>query len=230
MEDQKPRVDRDGNLVWDVLENPKAVERKKREAEEKARLEAEANEPWSRAKVERELGRLALKPPVAVMDGREIFDRLNLHGVDLSGLDLSGLDLSGANMHGANLTAANLSNCRLVESNLSEALLTGASIENANAVGANLSKSCLCSAKIGKTHLMAVNLSDCCYQETDGLDLVEKPLTPAEDRAAKYKQSEGFRVDTVTDQKGAVKFVYVGSRMEKANITGMKSTCQRRGK
>lgn len=230
MEEKTRRFDSDGEVVEDVMENPKAVERKLREANDRARLEAESKEPWSRAKVERELGRLALKPRTTVIDGREIFDRLNLHGVDLSGLDLSGLDFSGVNMHGANLTGSILSGCRLVDANLCEATLTGAAFEQANAFGANLNKACLCAAKIGKTHFMTANLSESCCEATEGLDIVTNPLTPAEAAAAKYKQAEGFRVEILYDDKeqGNARVLYVGATLEKANISSMKTVCQRR--
>jgi uncharacterized protein YjbI with pentapeptide repeats len=225
MEEQKPRVDRDGNLVWDALENPKAVERKKREAQEKARLEVEANEPWSRAKVERELGKLALKPPTAVVDGKESFDHLNLHGADLSGLDLSGLNLSRVNMHGADLSGADLTGCLLTEANLHGANLDGAILEKTNAQSANFHDACLCRTKISDANLRKSNLSNVCYENSQGFDINEKPLTDKEQLSAKRKQAEGFKVQIVESE---LKVKYFGGTVEGANVAGMTTSCKRR--
>ena len=125
-----------------------------------------------------------------------------------------------------------MTGCRLVGANLHKANLTGALLENMNAVQANFSQSCLCSAKAAKTHFMGANLSECCYEDTDGVDVVEKPLTAAEEKKARHMQSEGFRVNILFDEKeqGNAKAVYVGATLEKANVTGMSQVCLRRTK
>jgi uncharacterized protein YjbI with pentapeptide repeats len=222
------RLDSKGAAVEDWLENPKAVERKKIEAEERARIEAEGLEPWGRAKIERELSRISKQST----DQEFMRTRLNLSEVDLSGQDLSGLDLSGANLHGAKLVGADLSGCRLVGANLSNAIMTGASLEKANAVDANFSSACLCSTKSGKTHFMGANLSDACFEGNVGIDIVEKKATPAEVLLSAKDQSLGARAVVVYDDtgKGGAKVLYLGDTLSQANITGMRSVCRSRGK
>lgn len=219
------RIGKDGNPAEDSAINQKAVERKVREAGERERLEAEAREPWSRTKVEREITRSASQESLGVINGENITNRINLHGVDLSGLDLSGLDLSKANLHGAKLVGTNLSGCRLVGANLHGADLADAEMEDVNAVEANFNGACLCRAKVNKTHFMKANLSECCHEACDGLDVEEKPLTSAEEKKAQHLQSEGFRTFVDVDQ-GKVR--YFGSTLDGANVTGMSSTCKTR--
>jgi uncharacterized protein YjbI with pentapeptide repeats len=220
-----PRFHADGSILEDIKENPLHLARVQREANEKEKLEAEALEPWSRAKVERTLARAASEGVLGVVNGQEVKSDANFHGADLSGLDLSGLDLSRANLHGAKLAGAKLSGCRLVNANLHEADLSGASIDGANAVEANFHGACLCGSNVDKTHFMKANLSECCREATDGIDIEEKPLTAAEDKVARYRQSEGFRAHILTDE-AVVR--YYGATLEGANVHGMKTTCKRR--
>jgi hypothetical protein len=232
MEEIKPRIGPDGKPVKDVSVNPFAVERKQREAEDRARREEEGKKPWSREKVEKEIARAAQEKPMQVIDGIESRSHANFHGADLSGLDLSGLDLSYVNMHGAKLIGANLSGCRLIQANLAEASMTGAVLDKINAVEANLSGACLCASKANKAQFMGANLSECCFEANEGIDIVEKPLTVAEEAFAKYKQSEGFRVNILHDEKekGNARVLYIGATLEKANVTGMRTTCRRKEK
>lgn len=218
------RIGKDGNPVTDLSVNLKAIERKAREAEERQRLEAEAREPWSRAKVERELARSASQESLGVINGEEIANSVNMHGADLSGLDLSGLDLSKANLHGANLVGTNLSGCRLVGANLCEADLTDAEMQDVNAVEANFHGACLCGSKVDRTHFMKANLSEVCHEGIDGLDVEEKFLTAAEENKARHLQSEGFRAVILVDE-GKVR--YYGPTLEGANVHAMRSKCRR---
>jgi len=220
-----PRIGQDGQpaVDWDV--NPKHLARLEREAAERTRLEAEQAEPWGRAKIERELARLSEKGSLGVVNGREVKNSLNLHGVDLSGQDLSGLDLSGANLHGAKLAGAKLTGCRLVGSNLHGADLSGAALDGANAVGANLHGACLCGAQVGKTHFMSANLSECCHEGADGLDVEVKPLTAAENTVARRRQADGVRAHIDVDA-GVVR--YFGDTLNGANVTEMSAKCKRK--
>ena len=232
------RVGPDGEPVQDIAINPKAIERKAREAEERSRLAAGAAEPWSRAKVERELARAAAAESPGVVNGQEVRNSANMHGADLSGLDLSGLDLSRTNLHSANLAGAKLTGCRLVGANLNDADLSDAEMEDVNAVEANFHGACLCGAKVEKTHFMKANLSGCCYEAVDGLDIEEKPLTPAEGKKARSlvgmfrrflgsddgAPSSGVRASVLIDE-GKVR--YCGQTLEGANLTGMKPLCKR---
>lgn len=230
MGENKPRFLPDGTKAVDVTENPKRAERVAREAAEKLEREQELRSPWSRERVELHLARALGEGVLGFVNGQEIRTDADFHGADLSGLDLSGLDFSRANMHGTNLVGAKLSGCRLVGANLHEAELRGAAMDNVNAVEANFHGACLCGANVGKTHFMKANLCESCCEATEGLGIVEKPLTPAEASAAKYKQAEGFRVDISYGDKGGARVLYVGSTLENANISGMTSECKRRKK
>jgi len=223
-DEHPPRLLSDGTVAHDVVVNPKHTERVAREAFERARLEAENTEPWSRSKVERELARATARGSLGVVNGQEVRDSINLHGVDLSGLDLSGLDLSRANLHGAKLKGTNLSGAKLTNANLHEAELSGADLQNVNAVEANFHGACLCRSKAGKSHFMKANLSESCHEAAEGLDIQEKPLTAAEHKQAKYRQSEGFRANIHVDE-GVVR--YYGPTLEGANVHGMKTKCKR---
>lgn len=219
------RIGPDGLPAEDVLVNPKYLERIGRETKERQKLESEAAEPWSRAKLERELARLSTQKPSYVIDGVEIKSGLDLHGADLSGLDLSGLDLSRSNMHGAKLAGSNLANCRLVGTNLHGADLSGTDMSGVNAVEANLHGACLCDANVSKTHFMKANLAEACHEDVSGLDIVEKPMTPAETAQARHRQSEGFRVNVSTDD-GTVR--YFGDTLSGANVAGMSRVHKKR--
>jgi uncharacterized protein YjbI with pentapeptide repeats len=234
-----PRIDLNTGIeATDVNVNPKAVERKQREAEERDRLAAEATEPWSRAKVERELARAAASESFGVVNGQEIRNSANLHGVDLAGLDLSGLDLSRANLHGAKLVGTNLNGARLVGANLHDADLGDAQMEDVNAVEANFHGACLCGSKVAKTHFMKANLSECCHEATSGLDIEEKPLTAAEEKKARsfmgmVRRLFGYDEDasgqaraSISTEEGKVR--YYGETLENANVSGMKAVCKRR--
>lgn len=216
------RLGADGLPADDVTENPKAAIRKKLELETRARREAERLEPWSRQKVEREI---IENPSVSVAGGTEVRYRGNLSGADLSGLDLSGVDLSYVNMDGAKLVGTNLSGCRLVGATLHAADLTGAVLEKVNAVGVNFHGACLCASKSSRAHFMGANLSEVCFEGSDGVDIVQKPLTPAEEKLARHRQSEGFKVDV---SLSAGKVTYFGPSLERANVSGMRLVCKKR--
>lgn len=220
-----PRLLSDGSIAQDVAVNPKYLARLDLETSEQARLKAEQEEPWGRAKIERELARLASQKSVIAMGGREIKHPIDLHGVDLSGQDLSGVDLSYANLHGAKLVGTKLTGARLVNANLHGADLTGAALDGVNAVEANFHGACFCKADVSKTHLMKANLSEVCHEDSSGLDIVENPMTPAEVGQARYRQSEGFRVDISTDG-GKVR--YFGDTLKGANVSGMSSVHKKR--
>lgn len=220
-----PRLGPDGQPTEDVSENPMYVERLKREESERQRLEFERIEPWSRSKIERELKRLSEHGPSVATNGRKVRSAINLHGVDLSGQDLSGLDLSRANLHGAKLSGANMTGCRLVGTNLHGADLSGTALDSVNAVEANFHGACLCKADVSKTHFMKANLSEVCHESVVGLDLDEKPMTPAEVGQAKYRQSEGFHANILIDE-GLVR--YYGETLKGANVTGMSSAHKKR--
>lgn len=223
--DPCPRLLPDGTIATDVDVNPKFLERVEREKEFREKTESEGKEPWSRAKVERYLTQVSTRGNFATSSGKTVAGGPTFHGVDLSGLDLSGLDLSRANLHGAKLTGTNLSGCRLVSANLHEADLSGADLSNVNAVEANFHGACLCRANVGKTHFMKANLSECCHESATGLDVEEKPLTPAEEKMAAYRQSEGFRPIVLIDS-GVVR--YFGSTLKDANVAGMSNVHKKR--
>lgn len=225
MEDIKPRIGLDGNPAQDVSTNPKAIERKAREAEVRVRLEAEAKEPLSRSKIERELTKLSQKAPMATIDGRDVFESLNLHGADISGLDLSGLNLSNVNMHGVKAVGTNFTGCLMVNANLYGADLDGAVLEKANAQSANLSEACLCRTTITDANLRKANCHGACYESSQGFDVEEKPLTEKERLVANRRQAEGFKVHVVEAES---KVKYFGSTLEGANVTAMESVCKRR--
>jgi hypothetical protein len=219
------RIGPDGLPADDVLVNPKYLERIDREAQERRRIESESNSPWSRGRVEKALAIVAAQGSVGVVNGRPIKGAVDFHGADLSGLDLSGLDLSNANLHGANLSGSKMTGCRLVGANLHEANLTGAALDGVNAVEANFHGACLCKADVTKTHFMKANLYESCHEATVGLDLQEKPMTPAEVAQARYRQSEGFRANVSVDE-GLVR--YYGDTLKDSNVTGMASVCKRK--
>lgn len=240
MADEKTtRLLKDGSVAEDVLVNPKHLERMALQAAEKERADAEASEPWSREKVERTIARATSEGVLGIVNGQEVKADINLNGADLSGLDLSGLDLSRANLHGARLVGAKLTGCRLVNANLNEADLSGAEMDDVNAVEANFHGACLCGSKVAKTHFMKANLSECCHEDVDGLDIEEKPLTPAEDKKARsfvgmFKRlfgsddeviSGGARA-SISTEDGKVR--YYGETLSGANVHRMKPICKRR--
>lgn len=223
--ENKQRLDGFGKAVEDVLVNPKAVERKKREAEERARLEEEQASPWTRERVERELARVSREGVFTVFDGKEVRHRANFQGHDFSGLDLSGLDLSEVNLDSAKLTGANLSGCLMTSTNLHGADLDGANLENINAQSANFHGACLCRTKISDANLRKANCYGACYEDSQGFDVEERPLTQNEEVSAKRKQSEGYKVQIIESE---LKVRYFGETLEGANVTGIASVCNRR--
>lgn len=217
------RVDQDGKPAIDLLENPKAVERKKREEAARDALIEERKQPWSRERIERELVRIA----VINRTGGRVKEAMDLHGVDLSGLDLSGLDLSRSNMHGASLVGTNLSGCRMVNVNLHGAELRDAVLEGTYAVDSNLHGACVCAARFSKSTLLGVNLQDACCEDAQDFPLQEVDLTPAEERLALQADVDSTMKEVLADQ-GKVR--YVGDALRGANITGLSQVCRRRGK
>lgn len=232
MHEQNERIGPDGKPAQDVTVNPMAVERRKREASDRERAEREAAEPWSREKLIRALAQVDRDGVQGVVNGKELRDHVNLHGVDLSGLDLSGLDLARANMHGVKAIGTNFSGCRLVEANLNDAILTGAILDGVNAVEATFHGACLCSIKASKAQFMGANMSECCVEAVEGMDITEKPLTAAELNVAKHKQAEGFKVEIRLDEteSGEAKAMYFGENFLKANVHNLVTTCKRREK
>lgn len=224
-EKETPRLLSDGSIANDVTVNPKYLARVEMESSEQKSFIEEQVKPWGREKIERELARLSKKESFVVIDGKLIKHTINLHGVDLSGQDLTGLDLSHANLHGANLSGARLTGARLVGANLHGANLSGAILDGVNAVEANFHGACLCRADVSKTHFMKANLSEACHETTTGLDLEEKPMTPAEVGQARYRQSEGSRASVSVDE-GLVR--YYGDTLKDSNVTGMVSLCKRK--
>jgi len=207
------RIGPDGKPAEDVIVNPKAVERKAREAAEKARLEEEAKAPWSRERIETALESVRSKDPIGEVNGQVIAEQLNLHGADLSGLDLSGLNLSGANLHGAKLLGADLTGTSLAGANLSQADLSEAILKGCDLSSANLSESCICDADATEASFRKANLADACIEGAKGLDIRVVPLTFAEMRVA--AASDGV----VNIDDGIV--LYKGDLTEDANIAGL---------
>jgi uncharacterized protein YjbI with pentapeptide repeats len=128
----------------------------------------------------------------------------DLAGADLAHIDLSGEDLSGRDLSGATLSGATLRGTRLVGCNIS-----GADLSDADLTDACLSRADLDSAKLRRCTLVDARLDDADLDEADlsGADLRGADLTdasiramtlngatwiPAQLRAAKFDQSEGF--------------------------------------
>lgn len=231
------RIGKDGKPAEDVIVNPLAVERKAREAVERVRATDEAAEPWTRAKIERELRRAKAREQI-VVDGKEVPPSLNLHGATIpDGTDLSGIDLSNCNMHGLRAKGVKFDHCILTRANMHGAVLDGCSFQDVEADELNLCESCCCGSKFkfrrrepepGKdpVHISRrMNMSDCCMERTEGIDIQEKPLTDAEHKKARHHQSEGFRVAVSVDE-GKVR--YYGPELTDANLTGMSRVCRKR--
>lgn len=228
---REQRVDRTTGLgARDLTNNPLAIARREREAQQRSCLNKEAQEPWTRAKVEAEISRSAGATAVPIVNGAAaevVRYGTNFHGADLSRLDLSGLDLSRANLHGANLSETNLRGCRLVGANLYSAVLENARLEDANAVEANFHRACLCRSKVHRTHFMRANLSKACHEATEGLALEEKPLTPAEGAKANRYQGDRVRAHILVDEG---KVLYYGDTLFEANILEMSAACKTRSR
>lgn len=190
------RIGPDGKPAQDWTENPKAAERKAREAAERSRLEAEAAAPFSRDKVARMLDDLRKREPIHV-NGADQPQSLNLHGVMLpDGIDLSGLDLSHANMHGVKVKGGKFVGSNMAHVNAHGAIFQGCLFDDAESMEAiNLCQSCLGGSSFsgvksegsgggvlgdekwskGLTH---ANLSEsCCHGTVRGLDIQEHELT-----------------------------------------------------
>lgn len=222
------RIGRDGKPEEDVSVNPKAEDRKRREAQERSRVEAESKEPWSRTRIEREIARVReasrRSQSITLPNGVTVGPQVNLHEADLSGLDLSGLVLAGANLHGANLSGADLTGASLAGANLHGANLEAAKLKGCDLSRAVLQQSCLCWSDLSESTLLKSNLSDCCHQNVVGLDLKEAKLTAAELQAAKRRQAEGYRINIHEDRGVALHY---GPQLVDANVEGMSSTCKR---
>lgn len=191
-----PRIGNDGLLAQDLTENPKALERKAREAQERAALEAEAAAPWSRDKIGRMLDKLGKMEPIH-LNGQDQPRQLNLHGVELpDGIDLTGLDLSHTNMHGLKARRARFSGSNLQSVNAHGAKLRECFFDGAESMESiNLCQACLGgSSFIGieaegsgggvlgdekwSKGLTSANLSEsCCHGTVRGLDIQDHELT-----------------------------------------------------
>ena len=236
MSQNKPRFGKDGKPAEDVIVNPLAVERKAREAVERVRAADEAAEPWTRAKLERELRRAKAREQI-VVDGKEVPPSLNLHGATIpDGTDLSGIDLSNCNMHGLRAKGVKFDHCVLTRANLHGAVLDGCSFQDVEADELNLCESCCCGSSFkfrrraepdkDPVHISRrMNLSDCCMEGTSGIEIEEKDLTAAEHRKARHLQAEGFRVAVSVDE-GKVR--YYGPELTEVNVTGLSRSCKRK--
>lgn len=188
---QPPRLDPDGVPQVDLLVNPKAVERKEREAAEKAAFAAEAAAPPSRAKIERMIERASKLEPFEI-NGEKRPQGLNLHGWNLDGLDLSGLDLSHANMHGVSAKGTKFTGANLGHVNGHGGVFEDAEFDDAVSMESfNGCRACfkgasfegvVARAKDGGDSfaggLVGANLSEsCCHASGSGLDIEEHGLT-----------------------------------------------------
>lgn len=195
MSEHIPRLDSDRKSTQDWPVNPKAVERKARQAAENSVLEAEAAAPWGRDKIVQMLDKLRSQEPIHV-NGQDQPRQLNLHGVELpENIDLTGLNLSHANMHGVKTKGARFSGCDLSYVNAHGAVFTDCVFDDALSMESiNLCQSCLSGSSFtgveakgaasilgGETlsgGLTSANLSEsCCHGTVKGLDIQEHELT-----------------------------------------------------
>lgn len=210
-------LDRQGLSV-----NPKAIERKAREARERSCREAEMMEPWSREKIDRIRARMkaSRQENPGDLSGVTSALRIDLFRADLHGKSLHGVNLSFADIQEANLSESDFRGSNLFRSNLYHANLRGAIFIGCNLSEVNLSRSCLCDADFTEALLRGANLSGCCYEGAKGLDLKEVRMTAAELGLVKYMKTKGFRVSVNMDQGVAI---HVGSQLEGSNVADIRS-------
>lgn len=196
MKENPPRLGPDGKPAQDWAQNPKAAERKARQAAENAILEAEAAAPWSRDKIARMLDKLRSMEPIHV-NGQDQPRQLNIHGVELpDDIDLRSLDLSHTNWHGGKAKRARFSGSNLAHMNTHGAMLIDCVFDDAESMESiNLCQACLAGSSftgiesegsgggmLGNEKwskgLVAANLSEsCCHGTVKGLDIQEHDLT-----------------------------------------------------
>lgn len=196
MSEKPPRLGPDGQPAKDWTVNPKAQERRAREAVERSRLEAEAAAPWSRDKVARMLEDVRKRESIHV-NGVDQPQSLNLHGVTLpDGIDLSSLDLSHANMHGVKVRGGKFVGSNMAHVNAHGAVFQECVFDDAESMESiNLCQSCLKGSSFSGVKaegsgggvlgdekwskgLTSANLSEsCCHGTVKGLDIQEHDLT-----------------------------------------------------